>query len=69
MTVKDALKHLGGAQEVSLSWDGNAVSFNFHNAIEVEVWGDYEVKAIYAIESGHFDLILATNLIRKAVTA
>lgn len=68
MTVKEALSILAAPKEVSLSWDGNLVSFNFRNEIEVDVWGDYVISKIYASKEGAFELALSAKPMKKGET-
>lgn len=65
MTVKEALPLLDGADEVSLSFDGNMVSFNFRSKIEVEAWGNFVISGICAVKAGVFELVLAAQPIKK----
>lgn len=69
MTVKEMLEMLESPKEVNLSWNGNLVYFNFHNEIEVEVWGDYIVKSLCAAKEGVVELVLAAIPIKKGATA
>lgn len=46
MTVKDAIKVLKHAKEVSLTYSANAVPFDHHDALMVEAYGDYVVDEI-----------------------
>lgn len=69
MTVKEALSLLDNANEVSLSWDGTLVNFNFRNSIEVDVWGDYVVRSISAYKEGAFELALAAQPVKREVRA
>lgn len=48
LTVKEALSYLKDPEEVNLVCCENVLSFNFHNPVEVEVWGDYVVSGILA---------------------
>lgn len=65
MTVKEALAMLDSPKEVNISWNGDLVYFNFHNKIEVDVWGDFVVCGICAMKEGVFELVLAARPIKR----
>lgn len=69
MTVKEALSIIESPEEVSLTWNGSVVNFNFQNDIEVEVWGSYVVDKIAAMKDRGYEIILAAQPIRKGATA
>lgn len=68
MTVKEMLAMIESPKEVNLSWNGNLVRFNFHDEIEVEVWGDYVVRNLCAVKEGVVELVLAALPIKKGAT-
>lgn len=71
MTVKEILPMLHDPNEVNISWNRDLVRFNFHNQIEVDVWGNFVVGEICAMEDSTFELVLAVDAkpIKKGAVA
>ncbi len=65
MTVKEVLAMFDSPKEVSISWNGDLVYFNFRNKIEVAVWGDFMVEKIWAVKEGVFEIVLAAQPVKK----
>ena len=46
VTVKEAVRLLRGAKEISLVWNGRATDLDLNSTFEMEAYGDYVVSHI-----------------------
>ena len=67
ITVREAVELIKNeAKDISLAYSGGLIdSFNWKNPITLDVYGDYFIDRIDAINEGQFELNLAVQVIKK----
>lgn len=55
MTVKEVVRLLKSAKSISLGYGDNAVTFDPHDTLAIEAYGDFVVDAINC-NDGHYEV-------------
>lgn len=64
MTVKDAIKVLKHAKNITLAYSANAIIFDINDALMMDAYGDYVVDEIRANEEEHFEISIAMRPVK-----
>lgn len=65
VTVKDAVKLLRGAKEISLVWNGLATDLDLNSTFEMDAYGDYVVSRIgRSASSDSFEIHIAMTPVK-----